>query len=118
MLSEFQRPGLPLDERHLVLLTDGAPTLGCLTCESEAALARQLGVAVHTIYVGDEDYPEVLERLAEETSGVMFRAWNVLDERHADDALDIDNGDGSFRSGGRVSASWVKSIHLEQVQPC
>lgn len=80
----------------------------CGTCHQEAAIARALGVKVHPIYIGEEDYPDVLLRLAAETRGVMFRAWQVL---HEDD----DGHDGARMTGARICASRLHTIRLETV---
>ena len=57
-LTEFR--GSAGRERHIVLLTDGIPVLGDPGVRSERALARQLGVKVHTVFIGLGDCPEVL----------------------------------------------------------
>ena len=84
LLDKFRASGLPPHERHLLIITDGSPTMGSATCTDEAMLARSLGVAIHPIFVmeggategySDEDcYPQVLQYLAEETNGVRFLA--------------------------------------------
>ena len=103
VLVHFQVSGLPPQERHLLIITDGAPTVGSTACVDEAALAKSLGVAIHPIFVQDEcqqdigedddkepkrrkhidtlnndtninSYPQVLKFLAEETNGVRFLA--------------------------------------------
>lgn len=62
----------PGSGRHAVLLTDGVPVLGDPQVLRERALARRLGVRVHTVYMGHDDAPAVLERLARETGGLSF----------------------------------------------
>jgi Mg-chelatase subunit ChlD len=58
--------------RHAVLLTDGVPVVGDPGVARERALARRLGIRVHTVYMGTGEPPEVLERIARETGGRSF----------------------------------------------
>mmetsp|Transcript_13218 Transcript_13218/g.24808 ORF Transcript_13218/g.24808 Transcript_13218/m.24808 type:complete len:114 (-) Transcript_13218:576-917(-) len=90
LLERFSVSGLPPHERHLLIITDGSPTLGSTTCVDESMLARTLGVSIHPIFVMDDDapsgdasYPNVLKFLAEETNGVRFLAKHevTVDER-------------------------------------
>ena len=84
LLVKFSVSGLPPHERHLLIITDGSPTIGSTTCTDEAMLARSLGVSIHPIFVVDESqdpsdvvenfYPKVLNYLADETNGVRFLA--------------------------------------------
>jgi uncharacterized protein with von Willebrand factor type A (vWA) domain len=59
-------------ERHVVLLTDGVPVLGDPTVRRERALARELGVKVHTVFLGLGECPEVLDEISRETHGRCF----------------------------------------------
>ena len=69
-LNEFRaRAG---HNRHIVLLTDGVPVLGDPEVRRERALARRLGVHVHTVFVGLGDHPPVLDTIARETGGLCF----------------------------------------------
>ena len=61
-------------DRHVVMLTDGVPVLGDPTVARERALARRLGVKVHTVYLGSGACPEVLDVLSHETGGLRFAA--------------------------------------------
>jgi MoxR-like ATPase len=76
-LEEFRRR--PGRGGHIVLLTDGVPVLGDPTVERERALARRLGVRVHTVFLGLGDCPEVLERIALETDGLRFEGRPTAD---------------------------------------
>ncbi len=58
---------------HVVLITDGVPVVGDPAVRAERALARRLGVRVHTVFVGLGEPPPVLEGLARVTGGVAFR---------------------------------------------
>jgi MoxR-like ATPase len=69
-LRAFQHA--PARSRHIVLLTDGVPVVGDPEVRDERALARRLGVRVHTIFVGLGPPPPVLGRLARETDGLAF----------------------------------------------
>ncbi len=59
-------------ERHVVLLTDGVPVLGDPHVRRERALARELGVKVHTVFLGLGECPEVLDEISRETRGRSF----------------------------------------------
>ncbi len=69
-LAEFR--GRAGRERHVVLLTDGVPVVGDPEVAAERALARRLGVRVHTVFLGTGDCPPVLDLLARETGGSAF----------------------------------------------
>ena len=58
--------------RHIVLLTDGLPIIGDTTVRRERQLARRLGVALHTVFLGNGDCPPVLDDISLETSGLRF----------------------------------------------
>jgi len=78
VLLEFERlavVGRGLGQRkHLVMISDGEPTMGCLDLHNERAWAQQLRVCVHTIFIGAGHYPPVLARLALDTGGKRFQA--------------------------------------------
>ena len=59
--------------RHVVLLTDGLPIIGDTTVRRERQLARRLGVALHTVFLGNGDCPPVLDDISLETAGLRFR---------------------------------------------
>ena len=61
-------------ERHIVLLSDGVPVLGDPSVRHERALARRLGVRVHTVFVGSGECPAVLDEISRETAGLRFEA--------------------------------------------
>jgi hypothetical protein len=42
--------------------------------QSERALARQLGVKVHTVFLGLGECPSVLDEISRETGGLRFEA--------------------------------------------
>jgi MoxR-like ATPase len=69
-LAEFR--GRAGRERHVVLLTDGVPVVGDPSVVAERALARRLGVRVHTVFLGVGDCPEVLDVISRETGGTSF----------------------------------------------
>ena len=70
-------------ERHIVLLSDGVPVLGDLAVQSERALARRLGVKVHTVFLGLGECPAVLDEISRETDGLRFEARPRADGRLA-----------------------------------
>ena len=45
-LQEFSQPGLGSKDKHLLFLTDGAPTQGDAELEDEQAWAKRLGVSI------------------------------------------------------------------------
>lgn len=59
--------------RHIVLLTDGLPIIGDTSVRRERQLARRLGVALHTVFLGNGDCPPVLDDISAETAGLRFR---------------------------------------------
>ncbi|HXZ84124.1 MAG TPA: vWA domain-containing protein, partial [Myxococcota bacterium] len=61
-------------ERHIVLVSDGIPVLGDPSVRSERALARRLGVKVHTVFLGGGECPAVLDEISRETGGLRFEA--------------------------------------------
>jgi uncharacterized protein with von Willebrand factor type A (vWA) domain len=71
-LGEFR--GASGRERHIVLLTDGVPVLGDPAVRGERALARELGVRVHTVFLGLGECPAVLDEISRETRGLRFEA--------------------------------------------
>ncbi|MDE2979328.1 MAG: AAA family ATPase [Acidobacteriota bacterium] len=58
--------------RHIVLLTDGLPIIGDTSVRRERQLARRLGVALHTVFLGNGDCPPVLDDISLETGGLRF----------------------------------------------
>lgn len=70
-LEEFRRVR-GLRDRHIVLLTDGLPVLGDPEVRRERALARELRVRIHTVFIGFGDYPPILDQIARETGGASF----------------------------------------------
>jgi MoxR-like ATPase/Mg-chelatase subunit ChlD len=60
--------------RHIVMLTDGLPIIGDPTVRKERALAKKLGVQLHTVFLGSGDCPPVLDELSRETGGLRFQA--------------------------------------------
>ena len=72
-------------DQHVLFITDGRPTVGDPTVGKEIALAQDLGVAVHTIFIGSgngrqsyhasQNYPPILDRLSEQTGGSRFAAY-------------------------------------------
>jgi Mg-chelatase subunit ChlD len=74
-LGAFGRPGLAGKRKHVLFLTDGSPTRGDKLVAAQRALARRLGVMVHTVFIGAaERYPSVLDEIARDTNGQRFQA--------------------------------------------
>ena len=71
-LLEFKRLGR--GNQHILFLTDGVPTQGDWEVKNERALAQELGVSIHTIFIGKNKCPRILEIISEETDGAQFQA--------------------------------------------
>ena len=71
-LHEFKRLGR--GNQHILFLTDGVPTQGDWEVKAERALAQELNVSIHTIFIGKNKCPRILEILSEETNGAQFQA--------------------------------------------
>ncbi len=71
-LLEFQRIGR--GNQHILFLTDGVPTQGDWEVKAERELAKELGVAIHTIFIGKNKCPRILEMISEESNGAQFQA--------------------------------------------
>jgi MoxR-like ATPase len=71
-LTEFKRLGS--GNQHILFLTDGVPTQGDWEVKAERELAKELGVAIHTIFIGKNKCPRILEIISEETNGAQFQA--------------------------------------------
>lgn len=63
-----------MKNKHLLFLTDGAPTQGDAELQGEQAMAKRLGVRIHTVFIGQGDYPPILDTLALATNGARFQA--------------------------------------------
>jgi Ca-activated chloride channel family protein len=70
-----------VDQRLLILLTDGNDTVSRMTPVNAAAIAASRGIAIYTIGIGDTDATgedrvdfAVLEEIAERTGGLFFNA--------------------------------------------
>jgi MoxR-like ATPase len=71
-LTEFKRLGS--GNQHILFLTDGVPTQGDWEVKAEREMAKELGVAIHTIFIGKNKCPRILEIISEETNGAQFQA--------------------------------------------
>ncbi len=71
-LAEFKRHGS--GNQHILFLTDGVPTQGDWEVKAEREMAKELGVAIHTIFIGKNKCPRILELISEETGGAQFQA--------------------------------------------
>ena len=69
-------PGGGGGENHCMLVTDGVPTAGEPLLLHEREVARNLGLTIHTVFVGGEHepYPPPLAALAAATGGLRFQA--------------------------------------------
>ena len=105
--------------KHILFLTDGAPTKGDRKCVDVRSLAALAGVRIHTLFVQTEDadaYPSVLDSLAADTFGSRMQA-RVLDQQrgHIDLTVLSDEGDAR-RSDGRFGRGWqqkAREVHAQ-----
>jgi MoxR-like ATPase/Mg-chelatase subunit ChlD len=71
-LKEFRVRGT--HNKHIVFLTDGEPTQGDWLVREERRMAKALNVAIHTLFIGTTECPEILDVISEETGGCQFLA--------------------------------------------
>ncbi|GBG30266.1 MoxR-like AAA family ATPase [Hondaea fermentalgiana] len=80
-------------DQHILFITDGEPTLGDLSLERQIRAAVNAGIATHTVFIGYERCPEVLDRISNQTGGSRFAAFfdiscagiKVVDRRVVDE---------------------------------
>lgn len=78
---------VPAESRAVVLVTDGVSTAGSVSPQQAAAVAREMGVTVHTIGIGgDGEFPgrtgkefdeKLLTEIAQSTGGTYSNATSV-----------------------------------------
>ena len=71
-LKEFRARGT--NNKHIVFLTDGEPTQGDWLVREERKMAKKLNVAIHTLFIGTTECPEILDIISEESGGCQFLA--------------------------------------------
>jgi uncharacterized protein with von Willebrand factor type A (vWA) domain len=71
-LEEFRKGRA--ENKHILFLTDGEPTQGDWLVREERRQAKGMGVAIHTLFIGTTECPEILDILSEETDGSKFLA--------------------------------------------
>ena len=59
--------------QHVIFLTDGMPTSGDKEVRLELKLAKKIGVAIHSIFIGREQCPPILKKISKETGGIHFQ---------------------------------------------
>lgn len=59
--------------QHVIFLTDGMPTSGDKEVKQELRLAKKIGVAIHSIFIGREQCPPILKKISKETGGIHFQ---------------------------------------------
>merc|ERR1712187_612958 len=64
-------------DQHILFITDGHPSDGDKAVEREIADARSLGVAVHTVFIGYGECPDVLDEISIRTKGSRHAAQFV-----------------------------------------
>ena len=68
-------------DQHILFVTDGQPTSGDRSVAREIAQAQTLGVAIHTVFIGYNNCPAVLDRLSVQTGGSRFAAYFDVDTK-------------------------------------
>lgn len=76
---------------HIIFLTDGVPTSGSRDLSIELAASNRLGVSIHTVFMGRNDFPQILHKMSLETGGARFSAWKQASTR----AIEITRHRGS-----------------------
>ena len=65
-LREFEKVrGQGRGNQHILFLTDGLPTAGDRNLVREMELARRLGCCIHTVFIGMQTFPAILERMSQ-----------------------------------------------------
>jgi len=59
--------------QHVIFLTDGMPTSGDKEVKQELKMAKKIGVAIHSIFIGREQCPPILKKISKETGGIHFQ---------------------------------------------
>ena len=76
-LREFEKVrGQGRGNQHILFLTDGLPTAGDRNLVREMELARRLGCCIHTVFIGMQTFPAILERMSQKTGGTQFQAFH------------------------------------------
>jgi len=79
-LSEFQQGAgngigsTAASNRHILFLTDGYPNEGNVGVSKQIELARALRISIHTLFLGKDDCPSVLDRMSLTTKGARLFA--------------------------------------------
>ena len=84
--------GKQANNQHILFVTDGQPTSGDRLLTKVIREARELGVSVHTVFIGYSRCPAVLDRLSYQTNGLAYAAYydmntgmiEVIDRRRVD----------------------------------
>lgn len=83
-LSEFQQGAgngigsTAVSNRHILFLTDGYPNEGNLGVSKQIELARALRISIHTLFLGKDDCPSVLDRMSLATEGARLIAHMTM----------------------------------------
>eukprot|EP00746_Dinoflagellata_sp_MGD_P018032 gnl/MRDRNA2_/MRDRNA2_141733_c0_seq1.p1 gnl/MRDRNA2_/MRDRNA2_141733_c0~~gnl/MRDRNA2_/MRDRNA2_141733_c0_seq1.p1 ORF type:complete len:690 (+),score=83.52 gnl/MRDRNA2_/MRDRNA2_141733_c0_seq1:82-2151(+) len=82
-LSEFQQGAgngigsTACSNRHILFLTDGYPNEGNVGVSKQIELARALRISIHTLFLGSDDCPSVLDRMSLSTKGARLIAQMI-----------------------------------------
>ena len=86
-------------DQHILFITDGQPTSGDRFVASELAMAQAFGVAIHTVFIGYNNCPAVLDRLSDTTGGSRFTAYYDVNSRSIK-LVDRATGEEPWKKGG------------------
>lgn len=93
-LGEFKGRGLR--NKHILFITDGIPTSGDPNVKAQRRRAKNIGVCIHSIFIGSKNYPKILEEISRETVGTQFMA-----SKGRDDIIRIQRKDRAFLEAER-----------------
>jgi len=90
-------------DQHVLFITDGQPTSGERAVGEQIARAQALGVAVHTIFIGNAACPPILDELSVTTGGERFTAYFDVETR----AIEVVDRSSVGTYGDAQAATWL-----------
>ena len=96
-------------DQHILFITDGQPTSGDRHVRKELSKARDMGVSIHTIFIGYRSCPPVLDELSNATNGTRWASFfcpqqktiKIIDRES--DAFDFHGKDVELRMVDRMT---------------
>ncbi|GBG30265.1 ATPase ravA [Hondaea fermentalgiana] len=104
-------------DQHILFITDGKPTSGDVRLRNQVQSAVDAGIATHTVFIGYERCPEVLDHISTQTGGSRFAAFfdihcagvKVVDRRI------VDENDRFFDANGPEAAEMATLNRLSHI---